>query len=130
MKRRRLLSTLGSAAASWPLTARAQKTPKTAKVGVLGGVPDNPMVKAAYTAFVDELKKFGWNEGRNLTVDHRYHNVAGVDLAAEVDALVKSKVDVIVSTGPEVCCERRWPRPGPFPSPWSRSISILCSAAM
>lgn len=72
------------------------------KVGVLGSVPDNPMIEAAHTAFVDALKKFGWNEGRNLTVDYRYYNVPGVNFAAEVDALVKSKVDVIVSTGPEV----------------------------
>jgi putative ABC transport system substrate-binding protein len=105
MRRRELITAFFAVIAGWPLAARAQQTSKTARIGLVASKSDNPMIKAAYSAFVDQLAKLGWVEGRNLTIDYRYHNVPGVDLAAEMNELVKSGIDVLVSTGPEVALQ-------------------------
>jgi putative ABC transport system substrate-binding protein len=74
----------------------AQMAAKTARIGMLCPVQ---CAGPGYTAFEDELRKLGWQEGRNLTVERRalegrYERVR--DLAAEV---VRSKPDLIVGPG-------------------------------
>jgi putative ABC transport system substrate-binding protein len=63
------------------------------------------MIAASYKAFSGEMRTLGWIEGRNLTIDHRYHNQPGVDLARLVAELIVSKPDVLVVTGPEIVVE-------------------------
>jgi putative ABC transport system substrate-binding protein len=102
MRRRELISAFGAVAVYWPLAARAQLTSKMARVGLISSKPDNPMIKAANSTFVEQMAKLGWVEGRNLSILYRYTNVPGQDLAAEMNALVKSGVDILVPNGPEV----------------------------
>jgi hypothetical protein len=72
--RRRDFMTMAGGAAAWPFVARAQQQRKKARIGFLGGMLDNPMIVAAYSAFSDERGRFGWAEGQNLIVEYRYIN--------------------------------------------------------
>lgn len=76
----------------------AQQPITTARVGML--CPTR-CAGIGYTAFDDELRKLGWIEGRNLTVERkgaegRYERLP--ELAAE---LVRSKPDLIIAASPE-----------------------------
>jgi putative tryptophan/tyrosine transport system substrate-binding protein len=66
MRRRDFIAALGSAAATWPLVARAQQDSRMRRVGVL--VPfsaDDEEGQRRIAAFLKELQQFGWVKGRN-----------------------------------------------------------------
>jgi len=97
MKRREFITLLGGAAATWPLTARAQQG-KLATIGFLGaGTPSSYGLWVA--AFDKRLRELGWIEGRNVAMEYRWaegRNERYTEIAAEFARL---KVDVIVTTG-------------------------------
>jgi len=64
MRRRKFVALLGSAAAAWPLAARAQPSPKELRVGLLTIAP-----RTSYAAFDQRLRELGYVDGQNLTVD-------------------------------------------------------------
>ena len=67
MKRRDFIALLGSAAAAWPLAARAQQGERVRRIGVLMGFPESDSeAQSGRALFVQELQKLGWSEGRNL----------------------------------------------------------------
>ena len=72
MKRRKFLAMLGSAAAAWPLAARAQQPERVRRLGVLMGYAENdPQTQAQITAFRQGLQRLGWT-GRNLRIAYRW----------------------------------------------------------
>ena len=76
MKRRAFISLMGGAAA-WPLAARAQQSDRVRRIGVLMGWPESdPEARSERGAFVQELQKLGWLDGRNLRIDTRWANPA------------------------------------------------------
>jgi putative ABC transport system substrate-binding protein len=100
MKRRDLITLLGGAAAAWPLAARAQQPERVGRVGVLMNLAaDDPEGLARFAVFVQELQQLGWNEGRNMRIDHRWAG-GSVELfrkyALELVALAP---DVILASG-------------------------------
>src|SRR5579864_6478677 len=101
MRRRDLIALVGSIAAWWPLTARAQRPSKIVRIGYLGVQPDNPMIVASYSEISSELRRLGFSEGQNLFILYRHHNVPGVDIPGLAAELVQAKVDVLVADGPE-----------------------------
>jgi len=101
MRRREFITLLGSAAAAWPLVARAQQGERVRRVGVLAGgaVANDADTQERNTAFAHRLQQLGWIDGRNLQIDYRYGlgNAANVrKYAAELVALVP---DVILVSG-------------------------------
>ena len=99
MKRRTFITLLGGAAA-WPLAARAQQPERVGRVGVLMNLAaDDPEGLARFAVFVQELQQLGWNEGRNMRIDHRWAG-GSVELfrkyALELVALAP---DVILACG-------------------------------
>jgi putative tryptophan/tyrosine transport system substrate-binding protein len=96
MRRRDLITLLGGAAAAWPLAIRAQEAGRSYWIGVLSSGPrSSPLMDAMF----DELRRFGFIEGQNLTIDWRQY-LPRIDLIpAFADELVKAHVDVIVVTG-------------------------------
>jgi putative ABC transport system substrate-binding protein len=73
MQRRRFITLLGSAAAIWPLTARAQQDQRVRRIGVLSSLAENdPESVARRPAFEQALKALGWTNGSNLRVDYRW----------------------------------------------------------
>jgi putative ABC transport system substrate-binding protein len=66
--RRELLAALGSAAAAWPLAARAQQQPPIPVVGFLGGVSPTDTTRA----FRQGLRETGYIEGENVAIEYRW----------------------------------------------------------
>src|SRR5262245_42607470 len=73
--RREFITLLGSAAVVWPLAARGQQPGGMRRIGVIGPRPENAgfngSVGAGYPAMLDELRKLGFSEIRNLVVEYR-----------------------------------------------------------
>ena len=95
MKRRDFI-TFVSGAWIWPLGAMAQDGKRTYHLGVLW--PLLPQGQIAL-AFFDELRRRGFIEGQNLSIDYRAY-AAHVDLTSQyASELVKAQVDVILAAG-------------------------------
>ena len=68
MKRRDFITLLGGAAAAWPRAARAQPE-RTRGIGVLLGTTQTG--PEPVPAFVQELRRLGWTEGRDVRIEYR-----------------------------------------------------------
>ena len=95
MRRREFIALMGASVA-WPFAAMAQEPGRTYRVGGLSSSPRN---HPAFVAMFDELRRFGFIEGQNLTIVWRTFAL-NIDLIPEfVAELVKSNVDVIYASG-------------------------------
>jgi putative tryptophan/tyrosine transport system substrate-binding protein len=101
MRRRDFIKTIvGSAAAAWPLAARAQQPDRMRRIGVLMNLAaDDPEAPARVAAFAQGLQESGWTMGRNVRIDYRWG--AGVaDLYRRYGAeLVALTPDLILASG-------------------------------
>jgi putative ABC transport system substrate-binding protein len=98
--RRREFIALAGATATWPFAALAQEPGRTYRLGFIYPVRLEP--PNAVAAFFDELKRAGFIEGKNLTIEFRAfvpHPDRVPEYAAE---LVKARADVILPAGPAV----------------------------
>jgi putative ABC transport system substrate-binding protein len=101
--RRQCIVLLGGAALAWSFNAGAQQViDKTARIGVLRTSLDNPVEQLAYPAFVEELKKFGFIEGKNLSVQIVSTDQDSMGLFAETSDLARSNIDLLVAEGAEI----------------------------
>ena len=96
MKRREFIILLGSAAATWPLAARAQQ--RTPVIGFLSG--------ASAATFHEEraalqrgLSETGYTEGQNVAVEYRWADNQQDRLPGLAAELVAKPVDVIATFG-------------------------------
>jgi putative ABC transport system substrate-binding protein len=101
MRRREFLGLVGGAAAAWPLAARAQRTERVRRIGVLmSQASSDPVGQARNAAFVQGLQEAGWTIGGNVHIDYRWAaedvEQSGRDNATELVALAP---DVILATG-------------------------------
>jgi putative ABC transport system substrate-binding protein len=97
MRRRKFITLLGGAAA-WPFAAMGQQAGRTYRLGCLRAAPRDAPINVV---FFDELRRRGFIEGQNLTVEYRVF-AQHPDLIPQYAAeLVKARVDVIVATGDE-----------------------------
>lgn len=72
MRRREFIAVVG-AAATWPLTARAQQSDKMRSIGVLLADEEGDTAgQARLAAFRSALAKLGWIEGSNLRIEVRW----------------------------------------------------------
>jgi len=105
MRRREFITLVGGAAA-WPLSARAQQLlNKLARIGLLQPSLDNPVVARGYPAFLDELKKSGFSEGQNLTIQFVRLDQDTQSLFAQTAELVRTNVDLVVTAGSETALQ-------------------------
>jgi putative ABC transport system substrate-binding protein len=73
MKRREFISMLAGAAATWPLTTRAQQNDRVRRIGVLILYPENDSEgQLRASAFRQGLEKLGWVSGRNVQIDFQW----------------------------------------------------------
>lgn len=85
---------VGSAAASWPLAARAQQA-RIPKIGVLvAGTPDP---KPFWTTFQEAMRDRGYVDGQNIKFEYRSAEGDRNRLAKLAVDLVSDKVDLIVT---------------------------------
>ena len=98
IRRREFIFTLGSAAAAWPLAARAQQVAKPARIGFLG-VDTHSGVESRLERFRAGLRELGYVAGENILVDFRWAEGNYARLAEFATELVRLKVDLLVTYG-------------------------------
>jgi putative ABC transport system substrate-binding protein len=97
MRRRTFITLLGGAAAAWPLAARAQRGERMRRIGVLMGWTDaDPEFRSWLSAFLEEMERLGWAEGRNLQIERRLTNLDSERAKAYAKELVELRPDVIL----------------------------------
>jgi putative ABC transport system substrate-binding protein len=103
MRRREFISLFGSAAAAWPLAARAQQPERMRRIGVLMGLAaDDPEGQARFTAFVQGLQELGWSDGRNVRIETRWGAGDADRIRRYAAELVALAPDVILASGGSV----------------------------
>jgi putative ABC transport system substrate-binding protein len=100
MRRREFINLLGSAAASWPLTARAQESERLRFVGVvMNRAKGDPEGQSLLEAFRHRIRELGWLEGQNIRFEERW-TIGSANLAQTIAVeLVGMKPDVILVSG-------------------------------
>jgi putative tryptophan/tyrosine transport system substrate-binding protein len=96
VRRRDFITLVGGATVAWPLAAPAQEAGRTYR---LGGVSGSPRNAPFAVAMFDELRRLGFIEGQNLTIDWRSYGVRADLMPEFVAELVKAHVDVIYAAG-------------------------------
>src|SRR5262245_42295818 len=101
MKRREFITLLGSAAAAWPLAARAEQAVRNARIGCL--IPGTRDSHSRFVAgFRERLSQLGYVENRNLVLDLRWAE-GKLDrfpaLASELAFLTPDVVVVAIAAG-------------------------------
>jgi putative tryptophan/tyrosine transport system substrate-binding protein len=99
MKRRDFIGLLGSAVA-FPFAAHAQQDQGVRRIGVLQPFARDTPERARVEAFLQELQRLGWTDGRNLQIEYRWETRDLRKAAVELVAL--SPQVVLVSTTPAV----------------------------
>jgi len=99
MRRREFIAGL-SGAAMWPLVANAQRSERMRRVGMLTGIADDDAQnEARNVAFLQELQKLGWTEGRNVRIEMRAGAGNPATIRKYAAELVALEPDVIVGSG-------------------------------
>jgi putative tryptophan/tyrosine transport system substrate-binding protein len=100
MKRRQFITLLGSAAAAWPVMARAQHAKGPTRIGLLPfGSPSNDYDKSLVDAFRSGLRLAGLVEGRDMVLDIVWTSGSDADTDKAVTELIGRGAELLVPTG-------------------------------
>jgi putative tryptophan/tyrosine transport system substrate-binding protein len=97
MRRREFISLLGSAAAAWPISVRAQQGVR--RIGIVMNLAaDDPEGQARVAAFLQGMQEAGWVVGRNARIDIRWGMGDPERILKNVTELVALAPDAIFAT--------------------------------
>jgi putative ABC transport system substrate-binding protein len=100
--RRRDIVLLAGAALAAPRLAGAQQAERVHRIGYFTadtGSPDDLFGVQQTRALVEGLREFGWHDGRNISIEHRFSGNGRERMRANAHELVAQQPDLIVSTG-------------------------------
>jgi putative ABC transport system substrate-binding protein len=98
LRRREFITLVGSAAAAWPLAARAQQPERLARIGYLGLTSaSGEHAYGGSDVFLAGLRDLGYVERRNLHIEYRFSGGDEARLPGLAAELVALNVDVIVT---------------------------------
>ena len=98
MRRRDFIKIVAGSTIAWPLAAHAQQPGPMRRIGVLMPfAKDDAEGQARVTAFIQELQRLGWTEGRNLQIEYRWET-SDPELRKAATELVALSPDVIFVT--------------------------------
>lgn len=95
MKRREFIVLLGGAT-TWPLVVSAQQGDRTRRIAVLMGVAATEESKAWVAAFLEQLKKLGWEKDHNIQVELRWWEGSPEQMRTRIADLLTFSPDVIL----------------------------------
>jgi len=96
MRRREFISLLGGA--PWSLTAYAEQSDRTRKVGILMPLGENDLESPRRIGtFSQTLRQIGWIEGHTIAFEKRFAEGDPKRLPALAAELVHANCDVIVT---------------------------------
>ena len=96
MRRRDFIKVICGAAASWPFAVSAQEPGRTYR---LGGLSPSPRETSQFVALSEELRRSGFIEGQNLTIDWRGYGQRVERVSEFAAELVKARMDVVFAGG-------------------------------
>jgi putative tryptophan/tyrosine transport system substrate-binding protein len=100
MRRRAFITLLGGTAAAWPLAARAQRTERMRRIGVLMTFPaDDAEAQARVGALLQGLQQLDWAIGRNIRIEVRWAGGNTEDIRRHAAELTALAPDVVVANG-------------------------------
>jgi putative ABC transport system substrate-binding protein len=100
MRRRKFITLLGSAAAAWPLAARAQQGERMRRIGVLlPATADDLEFQARLGAFLQGLQQSDWAIGRNVRIEPKWASPSSDSIRRNAAELVALAPDVILAHG-------------------------------
>src|SRR5215469_1857551 len=100
IRRREFIATFGSAAAAWPLAARAQQRARIPRLGILlTQAADDSEQEVSKAAFLQGLQEAGWSVGRNLRIDTRWSAGDANRMRTYAAELIALAPDVIFAGG-------------------------------
>ena len=98
MIRREFITLLGSAAAAWPLAARAQQPARMRRIGMLLGFAESdPELPARLAAFRHSLERLGWKEGHNVRTEYRWGAGDPTRMRVHAKELIGTSPDILVA---------------------------------
>jgi len=98
MRRREFVTLLGSAAAGWPIAARAQQPERMRRVGILISLSEDDLEAQARVNILRRgLAELGWTEGRNVHMDFRWAGGDAERARTSAIELVRLMPDVIIA---------------------------------
>jgi putative tryptophan/tyrosine transport system substrate-binding protein len=97
MRRRDFITLFGGATVAWPLAAYAQQqSGKVPRIGFLART-SAASISPLLDSFRQGLRDLGWVEGNNISIEYQFGNGQLIRLRELAEALVRLKVDVIVT---------------------------------
>jgi putative tryptophan/tyrosine transport system substrate-binding protein len=100
IRRREFILLGGSAAAAWPLAARAEQLERMRRIGVLMNfAADDPEGQTRLVAFAQALAQSGWTDGHNVRIDIRWGAGEPERIRQYAAELVALAPEVILASG-------------------------------